>query len=54
MERVIVVIGAAGGIGAALVARMAGPGVRLVLSGRRAEPLEQLAASYERAGLGIA
>jgi NAD(P)-dependent dehydrogenase (short-subunit alcohol dehydrogenase family) len=40
------VIGAAGGIGRALVARLAAAGHPLVLAGRRAEPLTELAAPH--------
>ncbi len=37
------VLGAAGGLGSALAELLAGRGVRLLLAGRRREPLEQLA-----------
>jgi NAD(P)-dependent dehydrogenase (short-subunit alcohol dehydrogenase family) len=42
-ERTCFIIGAAGGIGRALVARLASARWRLVLAGRHGEPLEQLA-----------
>lgn len=43
-ERVHLVVGAAGGIGSVLARGLAESGARLVLAGRRLEPLEQLAA----------
>ncbi len=42
-ERALVIVGAAGGIGSALVRRLAKNGTRLVLTGRREEPLRDLA-----------
>lgn len=42
-DRRVVITGAAGGIGRAVAADLAGRGARLTLVGRRARPLEQLA-----------
>jgi len=52
-DRVAVVTGASGGIGAALAAMLAAEGARVVLAARRREELDRVAASIEKAG-GVA
>jgi len=46
----ILITGATSGIGAALARCYAGPGMRLLLTGRRAEPLDAVAADCRAAG----
>jgi NADP-dependent 3-hydroxy acid dehydrogenase YdfG len=52
-DRVAVVTGASGGIGAGLAAMLAAEGARVVLAARRGAVLERVAAGIEEAG-GIA
>ena len=52
-DRVAVVTGASGGIGAALAAMLAAEGARVVLAARRRAELDRVAASIEQAG-GVA
>jgi len=52
-DRVAVVTGASGGIGAGLVAMLAGEGARVVLAARRADTLERVARGIRQTG-GIA
>ncbi|MFE3837286.1 SDR family NAD(P)-dependent oxidoreductase [Pseudogemmobacter sonorensis] len=53
-QPVLLITGAATGIGAAIARRMAGPGARLVLhTGRNAEGLEALAADLRARGAGV-
>ncbi|MEN8196442.1 MAG: SDR family NAD(P)-dependent oxidoreductase [Pseudomonadota bacterium] len=51
--RSILITGATSGIGAALARGYAGPGVRLVLSGRNAERLEAIGAEARAAGADV-
>jgi NAD(P)-dependent dehydrogenase (short-subunit alcohol dehydrogenase family) len=54
--KVVLVVGAGGGMGTAVPALFAGEGARVVLGGRRAAPLEELAAKIRARGgsVGVA
>jgi NADP-dependent 3-hydroxy acid dehydrogenase YdfG len=53
LPRCVLISGATGGIGAALAAEYAAPGMTLILHGRRAERLEEVAAAARRAGARV-
>src|SRR5215470_4229803 len=53
VDRVALVTGASGGIGAGLAAMLASEGARVVLAARRKDALEQVASSIHDAG-GVA
>jgi len=52
--KVAIVTGAADGIGYACVARLAGAGARVLITGTRLEPLEQAAGRLRRKGADVA
>ena len=53
-DKVAVVVGATGGIGAAVARSLSGEGARVTLAGRRVEVLEDVRASLEGAGGSLA